>query len=88
MADSSRRTYPLRWLAYPIWCFVPLAGLIGGYYLAVVIGLTLFPKSNLGPLPFIFTVWPLTVVGSVVLAVWLGLKAWRKEQAQGPGDQT
>jgi hypothetical protein len=66
-------------LAYPVWCFVPLAGFVGGYYLAVTIGLAVFPGSNLGPMPFIFTVWPLTFAGSVVLAVRLGAKAWRKE---------
>jgi hypothetical protein len=67
-------------MAYLIWTFFPLVGLVGGYFLAVIIGLAAFPDSNLGPLPFIFTVWPVTFAGSIVLAIWLGLKAWRKEK--------
>jgi hypothetical protein len=82
MIGGTRPSYPFRWLAYVSWCFVPLAGLVGGYYLAVIIGLAVFPGSNIGPIPFILTVWPLTFAGSTFLGVWLGLKAWKKESVR------
>ncbi len=78
MAEPTRSKSSHVSLSLACWLLLPLVGLVGGYYLAVIIGLTLYPGSNLGPLPFIFTVWPATFVGFTVLAVVLGRRFWKQ----------
>ena len=79
-SDPHRGLSPVLWraLALVLWCFSPLIGLVGGWYLAAVIGVALSPGSNLGPLPFILTVFPLVFAVSTGLGVVLGMKAWKK----------
>jgi hypothetical protein len=79
-SDPPRGPASFLWraLAILLWCFSPLVGLVCGWYLAALIGVSLFPGSNLGPLPFILTVVPLTFAVSTGLGVALGMKAWKK----------
>ena len=79
-SDPPRGPASVLWraLAVLLWCFSPLAGLVCGWYLAARFGVSLFPGSNLGPLPFIVTVVPLVFALSTDLGVALGMKAWKK----------
>jgi hypothetical protein len=58
-----------------------LAGLVGGYFLAVIIGLVVSPDSPQGPIPFIFTVWPAVFVASL----WWGARLDRRARPEKPG---
>jgi len=70
--------------AITLWLVLPIAGLIGGWYLSGFLGLTFYPRNNLGFLPFALTVCPLTFAASAALGIWLGVKAWKSANGGKP----
>ena len=54
-----------------------IISIAGGYIFSVRLGFKYFPGSNIAPVPFLITIWPMLIAAGVLLA-WLIYRVVRR----------